>query len=335
MPSLPKVNSYTEDFIRISEHIHENKKISLSSSDLSVRKKRKPTVKISSDGKIEEIRISQSVIKRFLYSGNERPDICPRNFYALEISQEVESVPSDSMMNGLYFEQRLLGKSADNDLIDLPRHSRTGEKRTDHIRIDDAVDRAKNVLTGTGMVIIPKSVQVPMKELWEDPEKRSNTDFPVYLTATADVISPFESKEHEIEFPMACIDTKLAKDKDECFINKLMPWVSFPWGCPEQMDHTQAIMYSHLFKMPFMYLIFDFNPKSGKPGWKPLVVKTIEGGFDDVQARSRKNELYQAIRWVIAKIQMMHEEGYPPVQCDRCKKCPLHTCAHKIKSIPI
>jgi len=294
-------------------------------------------VAIIDNGELTEINISSTYIKKLLYKGEERPDICPSNIYFLDVKQEYKFEPTVSMLYGLYAETKLLGKSAYGMVMDLKRDSRTGRKTADHLRIDDMIDRIKLVFNRTKMIVTPSNTQIEKRISWQDPETdRTWPGIKIYLNIITDIISPYEDEKYSVFFDKPiCIDFKLAKDRHECFINRYMPWVSFSWGCPEKMDHLQAILYSYVLDLPFMYLVGDYNPKNAEPGYKPIPIKTVSSMPDDIESRTRLRELFQSIRWTINKTVEMNEQGWPAIQGETCKKCPVISCNYKYNTKPI
>ena len=313
----------------------EGKKLNKDAHPEVIRNKRQPCIIFDSNNEIKEVYISQSLIHRLLHKGDERSDICPHSLYMTDITRQLNFPETEPMLFGKYFESKCLGSGADDIVLDLPRDKRTGKRRIDHDRIDDAIFRFEMVRDTTGLIIQKNNVQVDQKKVWIDPREDSRVDFPVYLTAKSDLISPFSSELHSVEYEMTVIDLKLTGDREACFSNPLKPWQSFTWGCIEKLDLTQAVMYSWLFELPFMYLVFDYKPASKVAGWKPIPIKTVLSHPTDNEAKLRQEELYQAIRWTIGKLCMMHDEGWKKEPGEQCTKCPVTSCSLKYQVKPV
>ena len=119
-----------------------------------------PKINISPvTGKITELRISKSLIRQLIHKGEPYP-VCPRKVYHTLLLRDVVTPPSESMIKGLYFENKCLGVSANgNAVVDLPRHKKTGAKLIDHDRIDQAVERFKQVKEDYGLIVEQNRVQ--------------------------------------------------------------------------------------------------------------------------------------------------------------------------------
>jgi hypothetical protein len=222
------------------------------------------------------------------------------------------------MADGIYFETKTLGEGAYENMEDLPKNKRTGGKTASHERIDEAILLAKRVFEETGIIINHKNVQVKHSTPYLDHNFKG---VQVYFKVVADIISPFKYK--DIDYEVGCLDVKLSKDVNNTFSDKRFPWKYYPWGDPEKMDHTQAYLYSAVFKMPFVYLVFDY---SKTPKWKPIPVETLAGSPDSTEARNRHRELLRSINWVIEKIQMWQEDGFPAEPNYTCKDCVVYDC---------
>lgn len=126
---------------------------------------------------------------------------------------------------------------------------------------------------------------------------------------------------------MAVIDLKLTKDLDNTYQDKFTPWFSAPWGDLSKMDKTQAYLYSYLWNLPFMYLVFDY--KAEDAGWKPFPVQTLATHPDSQEAKTRHLELMRNVRFVLDRIIEWDSSGYRIEPSDACKKCPVLSCIQK------
>jgi len=288
--------------------------------------KREP-VAIFDNGRITTINISQSFLKRVLYKGVERPDICPYQLYRTDITGQIQVPAGPSMMKGLYFEGQLLGRSAGMKVSDLPRKLRDGGKTVDQERIDSAIIQAQEVVEECEMVLNEETVQVKGQRCWVDPELYyQRNGLTVFIKCTADVISPFCCKSFGIAENLAVIDIKLTKDRDTDFINTSAPWTTFPWGIPSEMDPIQATLYSAVFELPFIFLIFDYRKEN--PGWKPVQVRTMHSHPNDPNARKQFQILKHSIRSGIDMLLSWNRSGWKAIPGRQCKQCVVENCAY-------
>ena len=293
-----------------------------------------PKINISPvTGKITELRISKSLIRQLIYKGEQYP-VCPRKVYHTLLLRDVVTLPSDSMIKGLYFESKCLGASANgNAVIDLPRHKKTGAKLIDHDRIDQAVERFKQVKEDYGLIVVQNRVQRYHKRRWID--SQCQWDIPIYLDGTLDLISPITTSGYS--FPEATIDLKLTKDRDvvETFSNGLFH--STPWGNMEQADFSEAMMYRLIFGRPFVYMVFDY--KATNAGFRDIPVITDINDPDPEKAgkaSKRMAELYKAIRWVVDVIKRWEASGWPMTPIPKvCNSCRIEDCSFRNESFEV
>jgi hypothetical protein len=126
-------------------------------------------------------------------------------------------------------------------------------------------------------------------------------------------------------FPIPVIaDLKLTK-------NIYNQFGDFCWAYPHNMDHTQAFMYTQLYKQAynevrhFYYFVFDYKPE---PEFK-IIRKKVEA--IDIA------ELNESIRSAVAKLDYHTNNGWNEVAShDNCKYCPLSSnCASYKPNKPI
>lgn len=233
------------------------------------------------------------------------------------------------MLRGSYFETVIIGSGRKGEKItDLPRKQRpVGDRTAEHKRIDEQILLAKLVCEKHGIIINKdgdfKNVQVEHCVEWEDKPKEFN-DYEIFLCLTADIISPIIY--NNIKYPEAVIDLKLTADRDNVFGD-------YKWGDPKSMDHTQAILYSTVLRLPFFYLLFDYRAKD--MGYKILPVNTMitwkdkepKNEQDQIryqEARLRQNELLETLRKAAAKIIEYRINGwYPYPTLYNCNSCPV------------
>lgn len=230
---------------------------------------------------------------------------------------------TQSMLYGIYFESLILGRGNSSIATDLPRLS-SGKKGVDQLRIEDAAHQFSRVAESYGMIINDKNVQVKAQKNYELPDNHPyKRQLNITVEGTGDLITPMVYR--KIEYPEFCIDIKLALNRDNLH-------GEFCWGAPEYMDHTQGILYSTLFELPFAYMIWDY--KKDDRGHKLIMLNTlanyinreiipeIEGLFQ--QAKRREFDLYQSISLTIDKIIQYETEGWPAEPSySLCTNCPL------------
>jgi len=270
---------------------------------------------------LTELKISQSLIKRVLYLGEERTDNCPRKIYETYIIDTCKIPPSRAMELGMYFETKCIGVGANGHFIhDLPR-KKNGEKYADHERVDQAIMLFHWIRQSIGLVIDQNNVQIPAQK--EYPTRHNGLK--VYVRGTADIISPIHYK--DVNFDVAVVDLKLAGDITNTYSDKEKPWLYYPWGDMDKMDKTQAYLYSELFGLPFVYLVFDYKKD---PSWDVFPIITSVSHPDSNEGLLRKKQLKRDIDYVIDKIVMWDSDRFPPEPSQlACKGCPVLHCPEK------
>ena len=323
-----------KEHLNISDHIISGTKLDhIPQESMIIEQPRRPRIRMI-DEKISEIFVSQSLIKSMFYKLHSKEE-CPYKVFHCELIRDVKTPETEHMTRGRYFETNCIGRGADDEIIiDLERDKRTGKKKINHIRIDNAIERFKEVSEETGLIVDSSNVQVKMKRLWDQNTFKGIT---VWIEGTADLISPICWDEYKLD---ACvIDLKLTSDRDNC-----MP--PFCWGCPSEMDHMQGIMYFMLFELPFFYFVFDYRAKN--PGYKILPFNMNVNHPDHDRANQAKNrivEFHQQMRELISLIRMWEGQGWKknPIGIDNitgkqvvnCKKCPISDCEFKYKSYEV
>jgi hypothetical protein len=270
---------------------------------------------------LTRLNVSQSLIKRILYLGEERTDNCPRKIYETYIIDTCKTPPSRAQELGIYFETKCIGGGAKGQTIDdLPR-KKNGEKYADHERVDQSIMLFHRIRQSIGLITDQNNVQINAEK--EYPTKHNGLK--VYVRGTADVISPIHHK--DINYDVACIDLKLAGDITNQFSDKTRPWLHYPWGDMEKMDKTQAYLYSQLFELPFVYLVFDYKKN---PEWNVFPIITSASHSDSNEGKLRTKQLKRDIDYVIEKIVMWDAEGFLPDPSQiACKGCPVLHCPEK------
>lgn len=188
--------------------------------------------------------ISQSLIKDI-----QNPDRCnlrtKKNYV-----DGIRTTPSDVMIKGLFFEDRLIGSTRGGEKIEMPK-GKNGNTLKSEKDLLALVEDAKQVMMDLGV----ESIEVQPHWEWED------------LNGHPDLIANFNGSK-------CIIDIKYTETKEDDRFRG--------WGDPESMDHLQALFYSYLhYKregsyIPFYYFVF------GKSGWVKIIQIKIEEGTMDL-----------------------------------------------------
>ncbi len=322
-----------DQFVELSTQIVNDKTV----GDVPDNQSRQPTApKISIStvtGKINQLRLSKSLIRQLIYKGEPYP-VCPYQVYHTLLLKDIPIPESESMLKGLYFESKCIGSSAGGKRVDdLPRHKKTCAKLSDHERIDLAIERFFLVANAYGLIIDPKYTQIYRKRLWVDP--KGTQQAPVYLEGTLDFMSPITTSRYS--FDVATIDLKLTRDRQasEFFTNG--HYHPTPWGAPQNMDFTEAMLYRVIFELPFVYLVFDY--KKEEPGFKDIPIITDINHRDPAKAtiaQERMNQLYKTLRWMSDTIfRWEHQHWQMEPNTLVCSRCLIPDCPKRIEKIEV
>jgi hypothetical protein len=277
-------------------------------------------------GEITLLRVTSGLIRRMLYQGNERHDICPKQLYETLLTGHYVIPPSESMIRGIYAETKLLGRGAYSSQHDLPKCARSGRPTSTQLRIDKAISLLKQSMKDMGMILCDRNIQIKGEKVFTD---HPFNKVKVLITAVADLISPV--KRGDFEASPCVIDLKLAKDIESTYCDKKRPWDYSPWADMEKMDKTQAYLYSEIFEMPFAYLVTDYKKN---PGWDIKPIKTIHSHPHDIESKNRQKELIQSVRWVVERIMLWQSQDWPAIALNEtCRRCPVATCYESGKII--
>lgn len=294
--------------------------------------------------------LHQSLISRFLYHGDERENICPRQIYNQSIIKKYPYV-SEPMVKGMFFETLALGSASGNRIIDdLPRKALSkkqqtenekrkelkqapikGEKRVDQVRIETQAARFKRLCAKYQVTVFENNTQVPIIIPWH-----KNKD--VLLAMELDIFPTAIMTEEGLK--MAIIDLKLTAKLDSTF-------GEYSWGSPQYMDHIQAKMYhygvrqiinnvernEHLKdiltkpvmnlilnnKIKFYYWVFEYKKEEMRD-------KLIEYEWDS----EKEAELHESIRKTINLIEYYEQQEWPAApDYSLCKECTVLNCDKK------
>lgn len=309
---------------------------------------KKPSVSPSRSEKLSDgfILINQSLIKKLVNKYQEEMEFCPKHIKEVVIDRIAESVPSDAMLAGKFFESHVLGSTTHGDpVLDLPRKRLSkkqeallksqgkpliGEKKIDQIRLETQIERFKiKAKQYETQIITGVNTHVNIYKHWSDR----------YLLVGELDWFPTPIL-YQGALRLAIIDVKVTSNVETTFGN-------FCWGAPQYMDHLQADMYHYLVRD----IDFDLNPHlKGVVNdniidiienenilflywvWgyqkEPLEYqeKIIERGYrDDNNSLYRQQELKERIRKAIAILEREESFGWQanPVP-EICKYCPLN-----------
>lgn len=240
-----------------------------------------------------------------MYRKGDEVEHCPAMLHAQYITKTV-SFSSLTFDKGNYFEYLAIGANAtSNDAVtDLPR-LKNGDKSIDQIRIEEQAMRFKSMLPTYGMQVMEsqKVVTVPWKY-----------DDDVVLRIVIDFLSPIKYRTGHIinDHPLAIIDLKLTQNIHNNFGD-------FSWRFPANMDHLQAIMYSHVWeeahgsKIPFYYWVFDYKKKP-----ENKIIRKKEPSSIDFA------EMHESIRKTQANLMYYEANGWPTNPSVKvCQRCAL------------
>lgn len=243
---------------------------------------------------MKSVYISQSMIKAF-----EKDKYCPMKLKKIFVDKTYQSIPSESMNRGVFFETLCLGSGVKGKKInDLPR-LKNNKKSVAQERIEMQAKQFPIILNAHKMNIIEKDIYLEYK-----------LEEGVFICGTTDFLSSIWDDSDGI-IDKAIIDLKLTQ-------NIYSQFGPYCWHFPHNMNHIQAFMYTYLWRMvrgldlPFYYMVFDYKPT---PEYK--IIKKLVGKLE-------MYELQEAIRKTLEKINFHESRGYFTVPLhENCKDCPL------------
>jgi len=247
--------------------------------------------------------LSQTAVKDL-----EKDTTCPDRWRAQWLTKELHFPSNEDMDKGKYFEWRAIGAGAisGEDVTDLPRTG-AGKKTADHIRIDEQVERFKNLFDPNhpefqGFEII--NTQVEMKV----GNRKGTIDF---------VTTHLETKETWIN------DLKLTRDATSTRSE-------YGWGHDwKDLDLMQMVHYRDLYSETFKIVprvalwVFDYSPmKIIKIGELLISQKAVD----------KKNLRFESAAEVI---ELYNKNGWVKLPSEKeCKDCKLN-CEFRKKPDPI
>lgn len=259
------------------------------------------------------IRISATLISKI-----NDVDECPYKVKRQYIDKDVPFLPTQSMKNGLFFEQEVLGVKPGSNPV-LPHTLKNGKPSTDAKRIIDQANKIKSEILPMYGIDLSKST----------PFKRFQIEFKEDdLTLSGEFDLLCEMDDPELGKVNAIIDLKLTKNIN--YENSLLK-PNWSWRYPQNRDHTQAYMYKYAYQLlfktqpQFYYFVFDYkNPPEHK------IIRKKVGEME-------LNELKTSIDSTVSKIKEYDESGwnYNPSYLN-CKNCPLlNSCKHAVRRPPV
>lgn len=300
--------------------------------------------------------ISQSLIRKLLFRGEEKTGNCYRKIYTHYITKQFEEAQSDSMLKGVYFETKCIGGGARGSRCDdLPRKfvsekqkriarvkglpEPLGDKTADHERIDQQIQNFKIQCARKGINIIPGvNTQVRILKRWEK-------DKDIMLSMELDVF-PTVIKYRGQLFP-CILDLKLTQNIDNTF-------GEYCFGSPEHLDTIQGKMYHYGVRD----IDFDLNPHL-KDIVDDSLISMIENnnilfvlwvwGYRSNRELKEQNkfiniiwdakkraELHEDIRKTKNILQYAEESGWPAdPTSSNCKKCLDMECPLRLEMCEI
>ena len=291
--------------------------------------------------------LTQSLISRFLYKGEERELFCPSKTYHIDMIKS-HHYRTASMLNGSYFETLCIGSGAGGRKTeDLPRKRMVkarelenikrkesglpeikGEKTMDQIRIEQQAQRFKLLSAKYQITVLDENTQVRITIPWhKNPEVHLSCEFDIFPTA---IITNEGLK-------LAIIDLKLTADINTSF-------GEYSWGAPEYMDLIQAYMYHYCARQVINHV--DTNPRIvdilTKPAVNLIQQNQLEFYYwvfnykrDTLEDKlvkvvwdaTKEQELHEAIRKVVSLIEFYEASKWPEKPNYKlCKECTIFEC---------
>lgn len=300
-----------------------------------------PALKIE---KPKQFFLTQSIIKEITAWNGEYKECCPRLIYEKYITGNYRYT-TNSMLEGIFGETLFLGSGAKGqEVLDLPRHKKSGEKLTSQKNIEEQSKRFGLWCASKGISVIKgTNTQVPIVKKFND-KTLIRTEIDLFPT-------PFL---YQGEYKLAVIDVKLTG-------NIYNTSGSFSWGAPQFIDHIQADMtywlledfdmelnikhaphkeevYRTIFgnetiskiiankELMFVYFIIGYKQQ---PLDKQILFYFREY-FEHGEARNpsivpkRQREWKERARKTLAQLNMWHQQNWKPEPGIICSKCPVN-----------
>ena len=245
----------------------------------------------------KKIRLNQTFIKKL-----KEDSICPSQIYHVFIEETAKMEITDSQNKGRFFEELCLLQPGETPIVQAPK-LKNGSMPIDYVRISEQAEFFREEVTQQfGLDIKPMNRQIYMEY-----DYAPN----VVLHGKIDFNSPIKD---EIlgDVPMAIHDLKMTGSIFKQFGD-------YSWAFPYNIDHTQAFMYTFLYKelfgwtLPFYYWVFDYSPDKNYKVFRKQVEPL------------HLLELQESIRMSVEKIKLFERNGWNvtvPME-KNCKNCPL------------
>ena len=322
--------SKVESYLELVDHVQNGTKVKVEPQAYSVPSPRTRLCTLE-DGKITSIVLSQSFLKSIWWTGPPTewigswdflPHACAYQTFMIHIAMKYKFPRSLSMVMGEYFESLAIGGGAYGKTTSLPRNTRTGEPLAHESRILDAVQRFKKLADVSGIIVDTGTTQIEKSIPILD---HGFDDVRVYVKVVADIISPFHFE--NLDYDLAVVDLKLTADRLSDFANPKQPWKNFCWGSPSLMTQLQGLLYSSVFGLPFLNIVFDYKAKN--PGYTIVPIKTVISHPDDNEAKLRDREMLQGIKKTVATLYDWNDNEWPRNPGSHCAKCIVESCEAK------
>lgn len=250
--------------------------------------------------------LSQTSLKDF-----EKEETCPVRWKGQWFDNLFKFEPNQAMIQGLYFEQQVIGDSATDDRYEMPKN-RDGSKKVAHKRIDEQAEYCKKVLFDKDFDdYIGKYVGCEIE--WKSFQHVVNID---NKRIVIDILG-------ECEEGVVLNDLKLTADVDNVF-------GGYTWGKISNMDLFQQGFYQMVYEKESgkrvaknLLTVFDHSPKKGK---KIFDLTLSESGrltiIDRVNSFEYVVDYYEKNEWITT----------PSVEeCERCSiECPFRMLESKV-----
>lgn len=236
-------------------------------------------------------KISQSLIKQYLKDGT--CEILLKKSYTSGKSYYYREEVSDIMVDGLFFEQELIGLTRDGEQITLPKSRAKGREGSNLKRENDllwVIEQSKQIIKDLNIDFIDVQPE------WKHGD----------LIAHPDLLAYFQNSK-------SIFDIKYTATREDDKFNG--------WGDVDEMDHTQAIHYVYMHYLifgewiPFYYLVF------GKSGWVRLI-KVIVHKYK-IEAHRQGIDMVRSF--------MKKLKPKPINEYNKCRMCPIkNKCEHAL-----
>lgn len=189
------------------------------------------------------MKLSQGMVRDFFDT-----KYCRNKWIAQYVKKE-KFIPTDSMLNGLVFEQQVIGMSRGGEVYTFPK-LKNGKESKREIDIAILSKFAKETINKLGIELLDVQPE------WETDKLIGHPDALINWTCE-------NGEKHK-----AILDLKFTATKEDDSAR----WNPFAWGKDlEYKDYSQAIHYVEMYfrmtkeYLPFFYLVF------GKSGWVKFI----------------------------------------------------------------